>query len=139
MTDMLQRADEAAEMLLSAAEKPKFNISLYSQTGRSLAKLIQELSTRVREQEKADLFFDADEWEFTTEDESLILDDGLAYSKTGIVSLGRMRRLPDKYVIQGVNEDDEADEQMYFDTLEEAQTAKAALTKPIQEHKELTK
>ena len=73
--------------------------------------------------ETADYYFDADEWEFTTKDEDLVLDY-LGDTKDGIIRLGRLKRLPDKYVCEIYNEKDDEYERKYFDTLEEAKEAK---------------
>lgn len=72
--------------------------------------------------DEADYFFDADEWEFTTTDESLVLDY-IGDSETGIIRMGRFKRLPDKFVADIYNESEDEYERKYFDSFEEADTA----------------
>ncbi len=81
-----------------------------------------QAAQQVQVSELPDYFYNVDDWETTDEDESVVLDN-LNYCKDGVLTLGRLKELPRKYVIQVYNETDEEYEYKYFDTKEAALAA----------------
>ena len=62
-------------------------------------------------------YFDIDNWEFTTSDKSLVLDD---MGCNEIRRIGVLSRQPDVYVAQRYNESEDEYETKEFASLEEA-------------------
>lgn len=66
-------------------------------------------------------FFDADNWEYTTEDSSDVTDN---LGGGDINEVGRLVRLPNKFVARvSIEIDADSDELRWFDTKEEAKVA----------------
>lgn len=67
----------------------------------------------------ADYFYDAEDWEFTAPEPQLVLDN-LDASPHGILELGRLAKLPSKFVVRVYDEAEDKYGYRCFDSYDEA-------------------
>jgi len=113
---------EATNNYLGQDGKSIVVASDFKDAEQGLEAVIVELDAYIEEEEKANHYYNLDDWEVTYPDIAM-LEDEFDDSSARIMRVGRLKNLPPKYMIQNFNEDDELEDYPWYDTEEEAQTA----------------